>query len=408
METQKAKTPRKAWGVCLLILFSASAGSICLFNVPPAAAIVGPLFNIDAVGIGLLVSSLSIASVVAAFPAGWLSDKFGLKAVVVISAGVTALGAVLACFAGSNFGYFVFCRVLMGIGLGLYQVVWPPLISMWFPEHTRGTATGILGAYAGIGTIIDLNVIPRILDHGYQFILVLTAVYSVVALLVVVVLKMKPEVNYVELEARGKVLPKESSWIDLFKTPTAWMIAIVFFVFAWICAGGVNTYYPVYLTTTIGIDSATANSMVSICSGLSLLSFIVGFVMDRIGSRKRWMIIFGFFYLIGVLIMFSIPSIPAIWVGIFMEGIACAGIPVCVRTLACENLPAGMINKALALITFCTTLGIAFGATGFAALAEATSYGVAGQVMLGGLAFISLVCSFFIKEAKRIKASVEN
>ena len=401
MRDGAVKTPRYAWVVVFVILFSACAGPVNMFNVPPAASAIIPRYGIDTVAIGMRGSVFSFAAVVMAFPAGGLCDKLGLKKVVVISAGLTAAGSILACFSGNNYAFFLFCRVIIGLGFGLYQVAWPPLMGIWFPEKTRGTAMGIMGAYAGIGTIVDLNVIPRLLDYGYDLVLVLSAAWSVLALVVVCVMNLTPKVNFVEEEAKGKVMPKESSWADLLKTPTAWMIGIVFLIFAWICAGGVNTYYPVYLTEDFGIDAVTANAMVSVCSGLSVLSFAVGFTMDLTGKRKRWLIAFGLSYLLGVVLMYSMPTIPGVWAGIFFEGIACAGIPVCVRTLAVENLPPGMTNKALALITFCTTLGIAFGASLYALAADATSFKAAGLVMLGGLALVSVVCSFFIKEAKR-------
>ena len=403
MVSSALKTPRYAWAVVFAILFSACAGPVNMFNVPPAASLIVPLFGVDSVAIGLLVSVFSFAAVVMAFPAGGLCDKLGLKAVVVISAGLTALGAVLACFCGTNYAFFLACRVIIGLGFGLYQVAWPPLIGIWFPEKTRGMAMGIMAAYAGIGTIVDLNIVPRLLGYGYGLVLLLSAVWSVLALVVVCVMKLVPEVNFVEEEAKGKIMPSESSWGDLLKTSTAWLIGVVFLIFAWICAGGVNTYYPSYLMETFAMDAVSANAMVSVCSGLSVLSFAVGFVMDRTGSRKKWMIGFGALYFVGIMIMYTVSSVAGVWVGIVFEGLACAGIPVCVRTLAIENLPPGMTNKALALITFCTTLGIAFGASLYALAAEATSFGMAGQLMLGGLAFVSVICSLFIKEAKRVK-----
>lgn len=401
MSESALKTPRYAWVVVFAILFSACAGPINMFNVPPAASVIIPRYGIDMVSMGMLVSVFSFAAVVMAFPAGVLCDRLGLKSVVAISAGLTALGSVAACFSGDNYGYFLVCRVIIGLGFGLYQVAWPPLIGIWFPVKTRGTAMGIMAAYAGLGTIIDLNVVPRILEYGYDFVLVLSAVWSVVALIVVLVINLVPKTNFVEVEAEGKAMPAEVTWSALLKTPTAWLIGIVFFIFAWICAGGVNTYYPTYLMQDFGLDTVSANAMVSLCSGLSVLSFAVGFVMDRTGHQKRWTIVFGVSYFVGIVLMYSVSSIEGVWMGIVFEGLACAGIPVCVRTLAVENLSPGMINKALALITFCTTIGIAFGAALYAIAAEASSLKLAGLVMLGGLALISVVCSLFIREAKK-------
>jgi predicted MFS family arabinose efflux permease len=398
-----AKTPRYAWVVVFVILFSALAGPINMFNVPPAALVVMESFKIDIAQMGMLVSVFAFAAVVMAFPAGIICDKLGFKAAAMISAILTALGALMACFVGTDYVMFLVARVIIGLGFGLFQVVWPPIISVWFPEKTRGFGLGIMGIYAPLGSTVAFVLFPQLLSDGLQLTLIVSAAWAVLAVFAVLFLYKAPKTNWIEEEAKGKIMPMDEGWGALFRNPSIWLVGIVFLVFAWIYAGGVNTYLSTYLIQDFSMDPTAANAIVSAIGTISCLGFVAGFIMDRGGTRKTWMIVFSAIYLISVVLLFGTEPPIGIWFGVVLMGIANCGIPTSVRTLAVENVAPGLISKALSLVTFCTTLGIAFGSYAYGAVATATSFKLAGMFLLGGLALISLICAFFIKAVRRSK-----
>jgi len=85
---------------------------------------------------------------------GMLSDRYGLRRVVPVSAGIAALGLVLASQAHSLWMLYIAYGVFFAIGYcGLGDLSHVPVISHWFVKK-RGTAIGIAMAGMGLGILL--------------------------------------------------------------------------------------------------------------------------------------------------------------------------------------------------------------------------------------------------------------
>jgi MFS transporter, SP family, sugar:H+ symporter len=99
-------------------------------------------FNSDRVGTGFNVASMLLGCAVGAFFAGTLADKFGRRAILVVSAVffiVSAWGSGIAT--GSL--EFILYRVLGGLAVGAASVIAPAYISEVAPARVRGTLSSI-------------------------------------------------------------------------------------------------------------------------------------------------------------------------------------------------------------------------------------------------------------------------
>lgn len=94
-------------------------------------------FNLDAAGTGWYVSSALVGCILGVSIAGILSDKYGRKKVLVLSAlffGVSAIGCAFA----TGFTDLVVYRLIGGLGIGVASMLSPLYISELSPSHKRG------------------------------------------------------------------------------------------------------------------------------------------------------------------------------------------------------------------------------------------------------------------------------
>lgn len=104
---------------------------------------------------GWLVSSIILGSVFGAGLSGWLTDKFGRKNILILTAFLFLTSAIGSSIA-SSFTFFFFSRFIAGIAVGIAAMVVPLYISEVSPPRIRGRMVsmyqfaitfGVLAAY---------------------------------------------------------------------------------------------------------------------------------------------------------------------------------------------------------------------------------------------------------------------
>ncbi len=112
-------------------------------------------FNMNAVQVGWYVSCALLGSIIGVLFAGKLSDAFGRKLVLFISAVLFSIGAV-GCMFSTNEYYLIVYRLIGGVGIGAASVISPLYISEISIARYRGrlvslyqlaVTVGFLGAY---------------------------------------------------------------------------------------------------------------------------------------------------------------------------------------------------------------------------------------------------------------------
>lgn len=105
---------------------------------------------------GFITSSVLIGSCVGALSIGSLSDRFGRKKLLIVSAVLFLLGAGL-CAAATGFTMMVIARIILGLAVGAASALTPAYLAELAPKERRGSLStlfqlmitfGILLAYA--------------------------------------------------------------------------------------------------------------------------------------------------------------------------------------------------------------------------------------------------------------------
>lgn len=113
------------------------------------------LFHLDAVQQGWYVGCALIGSIIGVFFAGILSDRFGRKKAMFISA-VLFLASAIGCAVSGDFTQLILARMIGGVGIGVISIVSPLYISEISVAKYRGrlvslyqlaVTVGFLGAY---------------------------------------------------------------------------------------------------------------------------------------------------------------------------------------------------------------------------------------------------------------------
>lgn len=99
-------------------------------------------FDLGKLGIGVNVGAILVGSAIGAFGAGRLADVMGRRGVMMLSAVLFLISAILAGAADSS-AVFIIARVLGGLGVGAASVISPVYISEVTPASIRGRLSSI-------------------------------------------------------------------------------------------------------------------------------------------------------------------------------------------------------------------------------------------------------------------------
>ena len=102
--------------VSLISLMNAVVRTGGLFALIPLLATATLGLSVSQIGFGLTLSS--VCGFVAAYPAGWVTDRLGRKAVIVPSAVMTGVSMVLFSYAPS-YGWFIAASIVWGIATSI-------------------------------------------------------------------------------------------------------------------------------------------------------------------------------------------------------------------------------------------------------------------------------------------------
>ena len=103
--------------------------------------------------------------------AGWIVDRFGLRALTVIGMSAAALATAGASQATQVWHLYVGLGVVMGFaGASLSGVLSSTLLGRWFPAHRLGVALAVAWSASGVGAMVMLPLAQHlIVTDGTRF-----------------------------------------------------------------------------------------------------------------------------------------------------------------------------------------------------------------------------------------------
>ncbi|WP_081908806.1 MFS transporter [Ferriphaselus sp. R-1] len=143
--------------------------------------------------IGIALGAYGLTQAILQIPAGWASDRFGRKPVIVVGLLLFALGSFIAASA-DNIYWIIAGRVIQGAG-AINAAVMALTADLTREEH-RTKAMAMIGMTIGITFSISLILSPLLYQHiGVPGIFALTGVLSLAAIAVVLWLIPQPAIT---------------------------------------------------------------------------------------------------------------------------------------------------------------------------------------------------------------------
>ncbi|HSW38609.1 MAG TPA: MFS transporter [Acidobacteriota bacterium] len=385
------KIPGYAWVVLFAVYMATMAAPLNQMKVPPVLTVLMDAFQMDYGRAGDLMSIFSILGFVLALPAGFILLKIGIKKTGLIAVGALLIGTVLGALADTIFMLFA-GRFIEGAGMGLLMVAAPAAISVWFPAAKRAMPMGLWASCVGVGSIAALNFAPVLEKaHGWQAVWWAGAIFAGVAFVLFAILFRMPkrdEINEPIEDNRAKKadapLPSLSKAMA---NPSLWMIAFAFGCFnltvmAW------STFYPNFLEVVRGYTAAQAGFLTSLIMAVAIFSAPAGgYISDRIGSRKKMIIIP--FVALGLMFLFPFHltgwGIPVLMLitGLLVGPIA----PVCLAAVPEIMKAPQLIGIGMGVAALCQNLGMFIGPMIFGRLVESTGWAMSGYLLIPLCAF---------------------
>jgi len=277
-------------------------------------------FQLSPAMTGWAASSAIWGCVIGAMGTGYMSDKFGRKKILIVTAVLFAISAIGSAVP-ANLEQFVAARLLGGIGVGAASMLSPLYISEISPAEKRGMLVTLyqLAIVIGINVIYFVNLLIAAsgteqwnIDMGWRYMLgseIIPSVLFLVALFFVPesprwlasknrnneAMKILEKVNgkaratEVMNEIRNTLRQEQGTISELFAPGlrTAMIIGIFLALFSQITGINAIIYYApeIFKSVGFGTDSALLQTVIIGVTN-TLFTFVAIRFIDRLGRRK--------------------------------------------------------------------------------------------------------------------------
>lgn len=293
-------------------------------------------------------------------PAGLLLDRFSTKKLLVIAAGLCALGVALIS-STSIINIAILGRILTGIGNTIAFLGCMRLICRWFPANKIALAMGLSVTIAMTGGIVAQTPFALLINIiGWQPAMYInTAIGGIITLLIIFIVKDAPS-PYIPAQSISSA-PSISFWNSLRQSSSK--------VQNWLCGlytGCLNLpimmigalWGNLYLMQGRGFSATQAGNITSlIFFGLILGAPLMGWLSDRLKSRRKPMLMssYAIFLIILAIVYLHLPII-ALSILFFILGIL-SGAQVLSYPVVSESNPPHLESTCLGLVAIIVNIG---------------------------------------------------
>ncbi|WP_157776249.1 MFS transporter [Gloeomargarita lithophora] len=305
------------------------------------------------VGIGLGATALS--GIAGRIAGGWGSDRFGRKPVLVLAAGISALGC--AGLAGSgDFTSFALGNLILGLGVGLY---WPAneaaVADLTTPAQRQGAYALTRSADAvGLGLGVALGGI--LVGEWFRWLFIIDGItFAIFGAVVAVGLREPARKTVSHLSNMGQILVHD-------KTLQFYVVINVIFTFF---LAQTNSALPLYLKNFVGEQGLSNLRITAFFTLFVLLTAVMQIPVIRltrplglIGTLQLSAIFWGLGFMgIAGTGLFNLPA----WVGLSVLALATVAYLPTASTWVAQLAPPELRGTYLAINSLCWSLGYLLG-----------------------------------------------
>jgi len=149
------------WPILVLVTLAHGLGALTALAVAPLAPFLLESLALSRVQVGLFLPAVYLGGALMALPAGWLTDRLGVR--LALGLGQLLVGAMIALAALSpNLVWLLTLLVLGGFGFSTLNPATGKAVVEWFPPRERGMAMGVKQTGLTLGGLAAALALPPI------------------------------------------------------------------------------------------------------------------------------------------------------------------------------------------------------------------------------------------------------
>ena len=252
---------------------------------------------------GGVYSTFLLVMLIGGLLAGWLTDRFGPRRVIMVGAGITAIGMVLFSTMKTISQAYIYYPGIIAVGLSLQFIIpTQTLARRWFFKRAA-FATGLIMSVFGIIAAVFFPLLAKLASQfGWRNMILFSGIIIevVVFLLAVLVVRDSPESMGLNMdgmsdeEARivfsgGMENEPHMTRGEALKTPQFWIMTMGIALIGMIFTGFMGHITMIGLS--VGMTGAQAATVMSAYALPSIIGrFTGGWFADKLGKRKVFII----------------------------------------------------------------------------------------------------------------------
>ncbi|MFD1705297.1 MFS transporter [Siminovitchia sediminis] len=374
----------------------------------PVLPLIEQKLNITKLQSSLIITVYSIVAIFLIPVAGFLSDKYGRKIVIVPSLIIAGIGGLLAGWAAwkldSAYIMILIGRILQGVGAaGAFPIVLPLVGDMFKRDKDVSASLGVIETSNTLGKVLS-PILGSILAGILWFLPFLSIpVFSLTSVLLILFLVKKPEGDHHELSF-GRFMHNIK---DIFSEHGRWLSAVfIIGAILMFVLFGMLFYLSSILEDVYGFDGIKKGLLLAIpLAVLCIASFSAGkWIKDSL-RKMKWLSFFGI-VLMGSMMAVAMMSEKFIFlIAIFsLSGLGIGAALPCLDALLTQSIKKEMRGTITSIFSSTRFAGVAAGPPAIAILMNFGSKWMV--IVLAGLSFIAAILSFIaIKPEKEKKTS---
>ena len=273
------------WLVLALVTLAHALGALSVLAVAPLAPFLLDAMQLSRVQVGLFLPAVYLGGVLMALPAGWLTDRVGVRMTLGVGQVIIGVMVMLAAMTES-LPAFLGCLVIAGFGFSVLNPSTGKAVIEWFPPRRRGFAMGIKQTGLTLGGLTAALTMPPLALHlGWRRALVSAGALSLVSALLVGVVYRTPAAL---VASRPAEWPRIAELGMFFRRPGVVIVFVSGFALS-IAQSSVLAYLALYAKETFAVSAVAAGQFLALAQvGGTGSRLAWGAVSDRFfGGRRR-------------------------------------------------------------------------------------------------------------------------
>ncbi|HZG12234.1 MAG TPA: MFS transporter [Kurthia gibsonii] len=368
--------------------------SLTLFGMNIAIIPISKELGLTETQSGMIISSFWLSSACMTLIAGWVSDKFGSRKVIVIALTIISLFSLLTGMVGS-FASILIIRLVLGLGDGGLPTGSGVAITEIYKKGVRARAKSFLLAAQLGGSVLALYLTALISDvYGWRVMFYIIGGGGLIVTILLAIFYHPPQI---QRELAQKAATPKLPLRELYKQKMLWIIVVMYFGSS-IAQWGFSSWMPSYLESTRHLNLQEVGSISMIPQAFGLASaMITGYLIDKqLAGKEKFIILFGAIMASACLIfMYNAQSIQAAVAFQCLYSLGGSAISMTVLSIPLKYVSERIVGSFMGTMYFVGGLAGFIAPTVMGALVDAFHTFEYAFFFLIGALLVTACCSLF-------------